>query len=417
MRRAPCAALVSGSRSSTAATITCSSRCSIKSRWPRCRPATSRRRFAGSCAGSRTSEVLLAEVRAIDQSRGSCPRSADGEIVLRLPDRRERRDARLLRARRVARDGAGSEDARGCARHPPARAAGVRARRARDRSGRARAAAHLRRHRRRPDRRRDGRRAGRDLAAVARPRLPALRSELGAHHPARGRAVRAQRRFPSRCARRRAPISCVSASTFGPVRRSPTWRRGHVDVGAEIIAAETVIWAAGVAASPLGATLGAPLDRAGRVLIEPDLTIPGSRTVFVIGDLASLKGADGKPLPGVAQVAIQMGKHAARNILRADRAAALPAVRLQGSRQHGDDRPRVGRRRFRLDAAEGISRLAGVAVRPHPQPDRLPQPARRHGAVGVVVLQLPARHPADHRTHAGRRTPTSSESARRAIRK
>jgi NADH dehydrogenase len=91
---------------------------------------------------------------------------------------------------------------------------------------------------------------------------------------------------------------------------------GHVAVGNEIIPAETVIWAAGVAASPLGATLGVPLDRAGRVLVEPELTVPGSRNVFVIGDLASLPGADGKPLPGVAQVAIQMGKHAARNVLR-----------------------------------------------------------------------------------------------------
>jgi NADH dehydrogenase len=91
---------------------------------------------------------------------------------------------------------------------------------------------------------------------------------------------------------------------------------GHVAIASEIIAAETVIWAAGVAASPLGATLGVPLDRAGRVLVEPDLTVPGSRTVFVIGDLASLTGVDGKPLPGVAQVAMQMGKHAARNVLR-----------------------------------------------------------------------------------------------------
>jgi NADH:ubiquinone reductase (H+-translocating) len=91
---------------------------------------------------------------------------------------------------------------------------------------------------------------------------------------------------------------------------------GAIAVGSEIIAAETVIWAAGVAASPLGATLGVPVDRAGRVLVEPDLTVPGSRTVFVIGDLAALAGADGKPLPGVAQVAIQMGKHAARNVLR-----------------------------------------------------------------------------------------------------
>ena len=91
---------------------------------------------------------------------------------------------------------------------------------------------------------------------------------------------------------------------------------GRVEVGADVIPAETIIWAAGVAASPLGATLGAQIDRAGRVLIEPDLTVPGSRNVFVIGDLASLAGADGKPLPGVAQVAIQMGKHAARNVMR-----------------------------------------------------------------------------------------------------
>jgi len=93
--------------------------------------------------------------------------------------------------------------------------------------------------------------------------------------------------------------------------------RGRVEIGSELIHVETVIWAAGVAASPLGATMGVPLDRAGRVLVEPDLTIPGHRNVFVIGDLASLKDADGKPLPGVAQVAIQMGKHAARNIQRA----------------------------------------------------------------------------------------------------
>jgi NADH:ubiquinone reductase (H+-translocating) len=92
---------------------------------------------------------------------------------------------------------------------------------------------------------------------------------------------------------------------------------GRVEVGSESIVAETVIWAAGVAASPLGATLGVPVDRAGRVRVEPDLTIPGYRNVFVIGDLASLDGENGKPLPGVAQVAIQMGKHAARNIVRA----------------------------------------------------------------------------------------------------
>ncbi len=91
---------------------------------------------------------------------------------------------------------------------------------------------------------------------------------------------------------------------------------GRVRIGEETIAAETILWTAGVAASPLGASLGVPLDRAGRVRVQPDLTIPGHPDVFVIGDLATLDGADGKPLPGVAQVAIQMGKHAARQIVR-----------------------------------------------------------------------------------------------------
>ena len=92
---------------------------------------------------------------------------------------------------------------------------------------------------------------------------------------------------------------------------------GFVSIGPATIASSTVLWAAGVAASPLGAALGAPLDRAGRVQIQPDLRIPGSANVFVIGDLASLAGEDGRPLPGVAQVAIQMGRHAVANILRA----------------------------------------------------------------------------------------------------
>jgi NADH dehydrogenase len=80
------------------------------------------------------------------------------------------------------------------------------------------------------------------------------------------------------------------------------------------IEAATILWAAGVAASSLGATLGVATDRAGRVAVQPDLTIPGHPEVFVIGDLASVNGADGRPLPGVAQVAIQTGRHAARNI-------------------------------------------------------------------------------------------------------
>lgn len=89
-----------------------------------------------------------------------------------------------------------------------------------------------------------------------------------------------------------------------------------VGVGAERIEARTVLWAAGVAASPLARTLGVPLDRAGRVRVNPDLTIPGRDDVYVVGDLASLD-QDGKPVPGVAPAAMQEAVHAARNIERA----------------------------------------------------------------------------------------------------
>ncbi len=97
-----------------------------------------------------------------------------------------------------------------------------------------------------------------------------------------------------------------------------------IQVGADRVAAHTIIWAAGVAGSPLGQSLGAPLDRAGRVLVARDLSVPGLANVFVAGDLASLVDERGVPLPGVAQVAKQQGTHAARNILR--RLAGDPAT-------------------------------------------------------------------------------------------
>ena len=84
----------------------------------------------------------------------------------------------------------------------------------------------------------------------------------------------------------------------------------------ERLDAGTVIWTAGVAASPVTKTLGVPLDRAGRVIVQPDLSIPGHPDVFVVGDAASMTDAAGNQLPGVAQVAIQGGAHAARAIIR-----------------------------------------------------------------------------------------------------
>lgn len=97
-----------------------------------------------------------------------------------------------------------------------------------------------------------------------------------------------------------------------------------VSIGHERIAAENIYWAAGVTASPLGAKLGAPLDRAGRVFVGPDCSLPGHPEVFVLGDLAHLE-EDGEMLPGVCQTAMQMGKHAAR-MIRND---------LAGKERHG----------------------------------------------------------------------------------
>jgi NADH dehydrogenase len=95
-----------------------------------------------------------------------------------------------------------------------------------------------------------------------------------------------------------------------------------VSVGDERIPTRTALWAAGVSASPLATSLGAPLDSAGRVEVTPELTVPGRPEISVIGDLATLK-QNGQPLPGVASAAMQEGRHAAENILRGIRGEPL----------------------------------------------------------------------------------------------
>jgi len=105
-------------------------------------------------------------------------------------------------------------------------------------------------------------------------------------------------------------VEVRTGSTVTRVTPDAVW------LGGEQIRARTVLWAAGVAASPLTRTLGVPLDRAGRVLVTPDLSVPGHPEVFVVGDACTLTGPDGHPLPGVAPVAIQQGRAAALNVLR-----------------------------------------------------------------------------------------------------
>ncbi len=100
-------------------------------------------------------------------------------------------------------------------------------------------------------------------------------------------------------------------------------------LGEDFVPCRTVLWAAGVAASPLGALLGAERDRAGRVKVNTDLTLPGHPEVFVAGDLAALTQANGRPVPGVAPAAKQMGRHVAvaiRARLRGATGGAKPFV-------------------------------------------------------------------------------------------
>jgi NADH dehydrogenase len=91
---------------------------------------------------------------------------------------------------------------------------------------------------------------------------------------------------------------------------------GKVRVADETIAAGTILWAAGVAGSPLGQSLGTAVDKVGRVVVADDLSVPGYPNIFVIGDLAAFPTPDGHGLPGVAQVAMQQGRAAARNVRR-----------------------------------------------------------------------------------------------------
>ena len=112
----------------------------------------------------------------------------------------------------------------------------------------------------------------------------------------------------------------------------------HIDddgyrLGDVFVPAKTVVWAAGVAASPLARALGVPLDRAGRVHVQPDLSVPGHPDIFVAGDLASFT-SDGRPVPGVAPAAKQMGGHVAA-VLRA-RLSGRPSPAAFRYRDYGN---------------------------------------------------------------------------------
>jgi NADH:ubiquinone reductase (H+-translocating) len=130
---------------------------------------------------------------------------------------------------------------------------------------------------------------------------------------------------------------------------------GGVAYGGKWLPAETVIWAAGVQASPAAEWLDAPADRAGRLMVEPDLTVPGHPEIFAIGDAVSIAGPDGQPVPGIAPAAKQQGSHVARTIKARLRGETLsPAFRYK----HAGSLATIGKRLAVIDF--GWIRLRGA---------------------------------------------------------
>ncbi len=167
-------------------------------------------------------------------------------------------------------------------------------------------------------------------------------------------------------------------------------------LGDERTEAGTIIWAAGITASPLGKTLGAPTDRAGRVLVQKDLTIPGHPEVFVVGDLASLADEDGHPYARRRAGRDAAGATGGTQRHPRCRAPAARGVPLQEPRQHGHHRPQRGDRGSRLASGLRLSGVAALAVHPHRVADRVPKPDSRAGAVGGRVPDVSAECAADY---------------------
>ena len=274
--------------------------------------------------------------------------------------------------------------------------------------------ADVRGGRRRPDRRRDGRPDRRARPRHAARRLPHRRSEQRPHPARRGRRSRAHRRSRRRC-RRRPRTRCASSasrrcsaapSSTSTSTASPSSRP---DGGTRRIPARTVVWAAGVTASEprLGAGRAhrAEQDRAGRVTVEPDLTLPGHPEVFALGDMVRVRGDDGSAIdpPGVAPVAMQQGRYAASAVrarLRGPRRAAVPLSR-QG--QPGHDRPSRGRRGHQRHQAQRLPRVGHLAGGASLLPGGLPEPPSRVHPLGVQLRDARPRRAAHHgHSSAGR---------------
>ena len=397
-RACPRAGAGAASRWWTGRTITSSSRCCT--RWPRrdCRRGTSRRRSGGSSASRPTCACCSPPSSASTRTRVGCTWTA----ARRSPT------TRLIVASGVTHSYFGHDD------WPP-RAPGLktlddaleirrrvllafeRAEREPDRAAAA-DAAHVRHRRRRADRCGAGGRARRDRAA-----RPSSRSSTTSTRPsARILLIEAGPSilptFPASLQRSRAPRA--AAPGRGGARRAAgdlDWPTARVQMGEERIGAGTVLWAAGIQASSLGRGLGAETDRAGRVAVNPDLSVPGHPEVFIAGDLALVhpsdrQAASGGRAGGQAIRQARSPKRRAASSRRADR-----PVPLSGSGQSRHHWPQRRDRGLRVLASVGIPGVAVLALPAHLLPDRLQEPALGDAAVGGFVPDVSAKCPADYR--------------------
>ena len=187
-----------------------------------------------------------------------------------------------------------------------------------------------------------------------------------------------------------------------------------------MVQARTIIWAAGVSASPLARALAqasaAELDRAGRITVQPDLTLPGFPEVFAVGDMVRVSDGAGStlPIPGVAPAAMQEGRHAARAIRRRLAGLAGEAFHLprQGISRH--DWPEGGRGTDTWSHAQRAARVAGLAAGSSVLPDGPAEPLHRVRPLDSQLHHARSRRPPHHRgSHSQRRRkPSRSASGR-----
>ncbi len=171
-------------------------------------------------------------------------------------------------------------------------------------------------------------------------------------------------------------------------------------VGGRMISAGTVIWGAGIEAAPGVKMLGVPLDRAGRVSVGPDLSVPGLPGVYVLGDSAAALDEDGKPLPALAQVAAQQGEYLGRRLAaeaRGRRSASHSASATAATRRSSAATPRCSTSAM---AAQGPLRVVPVGAGARLSAGRLREPPAGRRPLAVELPHIRTRRPADH---AGRR--------------